>query len=90
MLSDNPPDLINLNPDFSALLAQKGALYEIDTALTKDFNQEIINALKYNNKLYLIPWYATSAVTIYNKKLLKNAGVTLPQTYEQLDASIFK
>lgn len=84
VLSDNPPDLINLNPDFSALLAQKGALYEIDTALTKDFNQEIINALKYNNKLYLIPWYATSAVTIYNKKLLKNAGVTLPQTYEQL------
>ncbi len=84
VLSDNPPDLINLNPDFSALLAQKGALYEIDTSLTKDFNQEIINAVKYNGKLYLIPWYATSAVTIYNKKLLQNAGVSLPQTYEQL------
>ena len=84
VLSDNPPDLINLNPDFSALLAQKGALYEIDTSLTKDFNQEIINAVKYNGKLYLIPWYATSAVTIYNKKLLQNAGVSLPQTYAQL------
>lgn len=24
VMTDNPPDLINLNPDFSALLAQKG------------------------------------------------------------------
>ncbi len=29
VLSDNPPDLVNLNPDFSATLAHKGALYEI-------------------------------------------------------------
>ena len=27
VLSDNPPDLVNLNPDFSATLAHKGALY---------------------------------------------------------------
>ena len=81
VMSDNPPDLINLNPDFSALLAQKGALYEIDTALMKDFNNEIINSLKYNGKLYSIPWYATSAVTIYNKDLLKKAGVEIPKTY---------
>ena len=85
ILSDNPPDLINLNPDFSALLAQKGTLYEIDTELTKNFNQEIINALKYNGKLYSIPWYATSAITIYNKSLLQKAGVKdVPKTYEEL------
>ena len=29
ILSNNPPDLINLNPDFSAILAQKGALETI-------------------------------------------------------------
>lgn len=84
VLSDNPPDLINLNPDFSALLAQKGALYEINADLMKDFNQEIINSVKYNGKLYLIPWYATSAVTIYNKELVKKAGVNVPETYTQL------
>ena len=85
ILSDNPPDLINLNPDFSALLAQKGTLYEIDTELTKNFNPEIINSLKYNGKLYSIPWYATSAITIYNKSLLQKAGVKdVPKTYEEL------
>ena len=69
VLSDNPPDLINLNPDFSATLAQKGTLYEIPADAVKDFNSEIINSLKYNGKLYSIPWYATSAVTIFNKAL---------------------
>ena len=81
MLSDNPPDLVNLNPDFSATLAHKGALYEIPEESAKQFNKEILNSLKYNNKLYSIPWYATSAVTIYNKDLIRKAGIPLPETY---------
>lgn len=84
VLSDTPPDLINLNPDFSALLAQRGALYEIDTKYTSEFNQEILETLKYNGKLYSLPWYATSAITIYNKDLIEKAGVKVPLTYEEL------
>lgn len=85
VLSNNPPDLINLNPDFSAILAQRGALYEIDESLTRQFNKDIINSLKYNGKLYSLPWYATSAVTIYNKKLLSKSGVKMPETFEDLE-----
>lgn len=84
VLSANPPDLINLNPDFSALLAQRGALYEIDEQYTGQFNKHIINSLKYNGKLYSLPWYATSAVTIYNKKLLSKSGAKMPETFEDL------
>mgnify|MGYP000027054753 CR=1 FL=1 len=84
VLSDNPPDLINLNPDFTALLAQRGALYEIEEKYIEQYNSEITNALKYNDKLYSLPWYATSAVTIYNKELVSKAGVKLPGTYEDL------
>lgn len=84
VLSDNPPDLINLNPDFSALLAQRGALYEIDEQYTEQFNKHIINSLKYDGKLYSLPWYATSAVTIYNKKLLSKSGAQMPETFEDL------
>ncbi len=82
VLSDNPPDLINLNPDFSALLAQRGALYEIAQENTEQFNKSIINSLKYNGKLYSLPWYATSAVTIYNKELL--GGQKVPATYDEM------
>ena len=84
VLSDNPPDLINLNPDFSATLAQKGALYEIPEENAQQYNQSIINSLKYNGKLYSLPWYATSAVTIYNKNLLNRAGVSVPSNYEDI------
>lgn len=80
VLSDNPPDLVNLNPDFSSTLANKGALWEIDEENTKQFNQEIINSTKTNGKIYSLPWYATSAITIYNKKLLSS----VPKTYEQM------
>lgn len=90
VLSDNPPDLINLNPDFSATLAQKGALAEIDKTKMGGFNQEILKSLEYNGKLYSIPWYATSAVTIYNKKLLEKADVKVPQTYEEIGQSAQK
>ena len=82
VLSDNPPDLINLNPDFTALLAQRGALYEIAPEYTTQFNKSIINSLKYNGKLYSLPWYATSAITIYNKDLLK--GNRVPSTYDEM------
>lgn len=82
VLSDTPPDLINLNPDFSALLAQRGALYEIAEENTQQFNKSIINSLKYNGKLYSLPWYATSAITIYNKDLLK--GEKVPATYDEM------
>ena len=87
VMTDNPPDLINLNPDFSALLAQKGTLEEIDEKNITGFNPEIIKALKYNDKLYSIPWYATSAITIYNKELFDQSGIIrLPTTYRELGA----
>lgn len=87
VMTDNPPDLINLNPDFSALLAQKGTLEEIPEDAVSEFNPEIIKALKYNDKLYSIPWYATSAITIYNKALFEKSGIIrLPKTYKELSA----
>src|SRR5574344_2422162 len=47
ILSDNPPDLINLNPDFSSILAEKGALEKIKNENLSQFNKNIINSLKY-------------------------------------------
>lgn len=80
VLSDNPPDLVNLNPDFSATLAHKGALWEIQKSELSQFNEEILRALETDGKMFSIPWYATSAITIYNKDLLS----VVPKTYEQM------
>lgn len=87
VMTDNPPDLINLNPDFSAILAQKGTLWKIDENKLTEFNPEIVNALKYQDETYSIPWYATSAITIYNKDLFNKSGLLrLPKTYNELTA----
>ena len=87
VMTDCPPDLVNSNPDFSALLAQKGTLQEIDTQKLSEFTPEIIEALKYNEKTYSIPWYATSAITIYNRDLFHESGlVRLPKTYKELSS----
>ena len=85
VMTDNPPDLINLNPDFSAILAQKGTLLEIPKDKLDSFSSEVISSLLYNDKIYSIPWYATSAVTIYNKDLLNKAEINnIPKTYDEL------
>ena len=84
VLSDNPPDLVNLNPDFSATLAHKGTLYEISKENLTQYNDEIIKSLEINNKIYSIPWYATSAITIYNKDLIQKSGISVPKTYSQI------
>ena len=80
VLSDNPPDLVNLNPDFSATLAHKGALWEIQKSELTQFNEEILKSLETDGKMYSIPWYATSAITIYNRNLISS----VPKTYGQL------
>jgi len=66
-------------------LAQKGALEQLNPDDLIQFKEEIVNSLKYDGKLYAIPWYATSAITIYNKDLLRKAGLSkVPKTYENL------
>ena len=85
VLSDNPPDLVNLNPDFSSTLAHKGALLEIEKSKLEQFHPEILKSLEVNGKYYSIPWYATSSITIYNKDLISKSGIKLPQTYKDIE-----
>ena len=87
ILSDNPPDLINSTPDFATLLAQKNTLYTFDKTQTEQYLPSIMESLTLDNgeSYYAVPFYATTAVTIYNKDLVKKAGIhDLPKTYEQM------
>ena len=87
ILSSTPPDLVNLTPDFSSVLAQKQALEYIDCAKLKDYNKQITQSLMTDGKCYAVPFYATSSLTFYNKDLLKKAGVKrVPVTYGELNS----
>lgn len=85
VLGKNPPDLINLNPDFSVILAQRGALDYFGEEEGKKFIPSTVDMLRYNGKIFALPFYATSSITLYNKKLYNSCGYeSPPKTYEEL------
>ena len=91
VMSNAVPDVVNLNPDFSATLASKNALTDIYQYVEKDKLSEYIpttvDNLTFDEKLFGIPWYLTTSVTYYNKNLLKKAGLAendLPKNYFEL------
>lgn len=83
VLTDNPPDLVNLTPDFSLLLAQRNALYTFSEDNLSQFIPSVNETLKYEDKYFGIPFYATSAVTLYNTDLTSKIK-NLPKTYDNL------
>lgn len=85
IMSDNPPDLINSTPDFATLLAQKNTLYSYTDA--EQYLPSIMESLTLDGgkSYYAIPFYATTAVTFYNKALTNKMKLEeLPKTYEQM------
>lgn len=87
ILSNNPPDLVNLTPDFSILLAQRKALYTIPKEEMNNYLPSINQSLNYNGEYFGLPFYATSAVTLYNKDLIKKANIKkIPKTYDEMYA----
>ena len=91
ILSSNPPDLVNLTPDFSSILAQKQALEYIDCTKLTAYNTQIVEMLKQNGKCYAVPFYATSSITFYNKDILKKSGIkNPPKSYDELFKTAFQ
>ncbi len=85
ILSKNPPDLINLNPEFSLLLAQRNALYYFSEEEAHDFHPNLVEKLKYKNKIYALPFYATSPVSVYNKAIYNECiSDKFIKTYDEL------
>lgn len=84
LLANNMPDLVNITSDFNMTLAAKGALYQIDDGLGA-YNGALLRAVTYDGKVWGLPFYATSAVTIYNKELMSEFAIIKPAaTYDEI------
>ncbi|WP_460193710.1 ABC transporter substrate-binding protein [Thermosynechococcus sp. FA-CM-4201] len=94
VLAGTAPDVVNLNPDFAALLAGRNAWLNLNDyvppAVRERYLPNIWQATTLEGKSFAVPWYLTSRVTIYNKAILAAAGVDRPpQTFAEL-ASVAK
>ncbi|HEY9659329.1 MAG TPA: sugar ABC transporter substrate-binding protein [Allocoleopsis sp.] len=83
------PDVVNLNPDFAAQLAGRNAWLDLNDRIPpadRDlYLPKIWQANSLNGKSFGIPWYLDTHVTIYNKDLLQQAGLSEPpKTYAEL------
>ena len=83
ILGGNPPDLINLNPEFSSLLAQKNSLDYFTEEEASLYNKNLVDELRFDGKIYALPFYATSAVTILNKEKFVNCNLSV-KTYDDI------
>jgi len=87
--SNTAPDVANLNPQFATKLAEKNALVDMQTAISSQdqalYFPNIWKANQLAGTTFGLPWYVSTDVTIYNRNLFAQAGITQPpKTYEEL------
>ncbi len=85
------PDVVNLNPQFAAKLAEFGALAEPEKHLPAAVVQSYLPAAWAGNRLdgktFALPWYLTTNLTLAHRGLLARAGVaSVPRSHADLMA----
>ena len=82
------PDVVNLNPQFSAKLAELGALHEPERFLRAEQVAAYLPSAWAANRLgartFALPWYVTSNITLCNRALLETSGVAPPRDWPEL------
>lgn len=78
----NPPDVVNVNANFAALLAEENVWLELDGLVSETVRSQYLpniwNASRLEGKTFGIPWYLTTQITIYNRRLFERAGIEKP------------
>lgn len=82
------PDVVNLNPQFAAKLAEFGALANpeqyLNASQVSAYLPAAWNANRLDGKIFAIPWYLNTNITLFNRDMLLQAEATVPANLEQL------
>ncbi|MDQ0193365.1 ABC transporter substrate-binding protein [Paenibacillus wynnii] len=90
------PDVLFWDRWRTSLYAPKNVLHPVDEYLTRDgiskddFYSESLTELSYDDKLYGLPLTVDARALFYNKKLLDEAGLQPPTTWDELEAAAAK
>ena len=88
--SGGAPDVLFWDRWRTSLYAPKNVLHPIDEYMDRDgiaredFYSEALKELSYDGKLYGLPLTVDARALFYNKKLLSEAGVEPPKTWDEL------
>lgn len=85
------PDVVNLNPQFAAKLAEFDALaapqQHLPSAVTGSYLRAAFDANRLDGpggRHFALPWYLTTNLTLFNKRLLAQAGEAPPASHAAL------
>ncbi len=88
------PDVFRAEVAWVSQLAKNGLITDLsDTALAKDTSDFLdvpLGSTKYDGKSYGVPQVTDTLALFYNKKLLADAGVQPPRTWDELTAAASK
>jgi putative chitobiose transport system substrate-binding protein len=84
------PDVVNLNPQFAAKLAEFGALAEPERHLSAAEQDQYLPAAwaanRMDGKTFALPWYLTTNIVLYNTRIFASAGQRVPANSAELVA----
>ena len=80
------PDVVNLNPPFAANLASKGGLTDLSNLLPRKASERYLPSAweacrDPDAGQIAIPWYLTVRLSLVNRSLLQQAGLTSPPKF---------
>lgn len=89
ILSNELPDLLWGFPTWTGTLESTKKLVNVGEMMDEDYRKDIpegvLNAGKYNDKIYSVPIEAGTLYMIYNKDMFKEAGIEkVPTTWDEL------
>ncbi|PZE21119.1 ABC transporter substrate-binding protein [Paenibacillus xerothermodurans] len=92
LIGGKGPDVFYLDAIEAPGLMETGVLEPLDSYVTQefdtgDFEKPMLEAFRWEGRTYGFPKGYSTLALIYNKKMLQEAGVAVPQTWEELRAA---
>ncbi|WP_373527503.1 ABC transporter substrate-binding protein [Nostoc sp.] len=89
VVGNAPPDLLWYNPTIAGQLVELGAILPLDEMLDKspikaEIDPTLYTSMKYNGKIWSVPFATNNVGIFYRPSLFKAAGITeLPRTWQE-------
>jgi N,N'-diacetylchitobiose transport system substrate-binding protein len=80
------PDVAEMGTTWTPEFAAQGAFEEMPKPSGGQYVSSLVDAATYQGKMWGKPWYAGARALIYRKDVLQKAGVSVPKTWQDLQA----
>ncbi|WP_409291262.1 ABC transporter substrate-binding protein [Peribacillus sp. SCS-37] len=95
LIGGKGPDVFYMDAFEAPGMIESGVLEPLDDYVTKDFDTDdfekpLLDTFKVDGKTYGFPKDYSTLALFYNKKMLKDAGVEVPKTWEEFQAAAKK